>query len=81
MTFREMYTALSRATKLDDIYLDEYTEKYFSNHDEDNYKYSIMTSRDTEGEQLHGKIYKIEINDEPVYIGSTRKKFLTTRLQ
>ena len=70
MSKRELYTSMSRATKLDDICFN-YTSKYFENKDIINcVELKMKKNNDIDEKYQHGKIYKITF-DNFIYIGST----------
>ena len=78
MDKKQLYTALSRTTKLDYIHLNnkEVNNKYF------NRKQPVLELVNSRFNSLYknGKIYKITFDDENIYIGSTCEE-LATRLK
>ena len=77
---REMYTALTRGTKLDHVQLSEFTNRTFYEQDEDNDRANIPAEvRKTE---VHGdgQVYVLLHEDTPIYAGSTRTNDLNSRL-
>ena len=73
MTKRELYTSLSRATKLEDINFN-YIPKMFQNQDViNNVELKMRTSNDIDEKYETSKIYKITF-DNYIYIGSTYRE-------
>ena len=68
MNKKQLYTALSRTTKFKYIHAENLKSKY---------KYTVNNIQEVKSigysEYQKGKIYKIEFDDESIYIGSTIK--------
>ena len=77
---REMYTALTRGTRLDHVLLSEFTDRTFYEQDEDNNRFNIPSEDRKTEVHKGGQIYALLYQGTPIYVGSTRRNDLNCRL-